>query len=363
VRELEDGIEQISHSFLAFSSLLLETDVPKRDSRVTLSLRETAQQCLALAKTGCDELEERDHLKAAAFTVNNVERSSIQRDSHLDAPGSSGNTSRRYQSPMEQSKRPLPNAQGLSPPVQTAFSFGTAMAPSTCHSSTALSYLPYPVPSPLLTSTRNEECKGLSQFLIKVCCQNGYQLLVNSPNDMKVKEIFGTFLSPTERNTFISYFCEGLQDHSGDLVDQMATVFAPIQPKRSNYTSEQLSTFYTASNSATTTQLDDLMDASDVQDMLLDRGVCIEEMMPPSSSSSLNSTFNVATFAECELLVTQKPWKLTNIKIINQVLAVRCICFGYGPVFRRQNVETSLCLTMSDNLVVSNPLLPGLESN
>lgn len=205
-------------------------------------------------------------------------------------------------------------------------------------------------PSSLLNSTENEEFRTFSQFLIRVCCQSGYQLLVNTPNDMKVQEIFGTFLSPTELNTFISYFCAVLRDHNGNLVDQMATVL-----KRSNYTSEQLLTFYTALNYAAMMQLDEFMDANDVQDMLLKRGFCIKEIAPLSSSSSLNLTFDVATFAKCDLLVTENPSKFTNRKIMNKVLAIGCICFGYGPVFKRRNVETSLRLTTSDNPIVSDP--------
>ncbi|OGE51978.1 hypothetical protein PENARI_c011G08302 [Penicillium arizonense] len=92
VHELEDEIDQISHSFLAFSSLLLETDAPKRDPRVTLTLRELAQQCLALAKTGCNDIEEIDHLRAAALTESNVERNSVQSDSHSDTLESVINT-------------------------------------------------------------------------------------------------------------------------------------------------------------------------------------------------------------------------------------------------------------------------------
>jgi hypothetical protein len=305
VHQLEDGVEQISHSFLAFSSLLLETEVVKRDSRVALTLREMVQQCLALAKTGYDDLEERAHRKAAPSTNKDVERSSMESDSHLDAPEVSGNTATRYQSPMKQSKTPLPNAQRSSSPVQSTFSFSTAIAPSTCHASTALSFSSYSMPSFFLTSTGNEG-KGFSRFLIKVCCQSGYQLLVNTPNDLKVQEVFGTFLSPMEQTTFISYFSERLQDHSGELVDQMATVFAPIQTKRRNYTPEQLSMFYMASNSAAKMHLDDLMDVSDVQAMLVERGFCIKEMAPSSFSSSLSSTVNVATFAQCKLIVTQK---------------------------------------------------------
>lgn len=271
----------------------------------------------------------------------------MQSASRLDAPEVSEKTAALYESPLKQSETLLPNTQRSSSPVQSTLSFSTAIAPSTDHASTALSYSSYPLPSRLLTSTGNEY-KGFSHFLIKVCCQSGYQLLVNTPNDMKVQEIFGTFLSPLEQDTFISYFCEGLQDHSGDLVDQMATVFAPMQTKRRNHTLEQLSMFYTASNAAAMTQLDDLMDASDVQAMLVERGFCI-----PFSSSSLSSTFDVATFAQCKLILMPKKKRFTNIQTINKVLAIRCICFGYGPVFRRRNVETSLRLTTSDHSGVS----------
>ncbi|KAJ6100347.1 hypothetical protein N7467_001882 [Penicillium canescens] len=304
VYELEDGIDQISHSFLAFSSLLLETDAPKRDPRVTLTLRELAQQCLALAKTGCDDIEEVDHLRAAALTESNVERNSVQSDSHSDALESVINTVRRYQSPMEQYKTLLPDTQQSASQSPSTLSFSTAIAPSTFHSSAPLSYISYPLSNSLLTSTRNKGCRDFSQFLIKVCCQTGYQLLVNTPDDMKIQEIFGTFLSSMERDTFISHFRSGLQDHSGDLVDQMATVLSPLPSKRSNYTSEPLSKFYIASDSTAMPELDDLMDARDVQGMLFERGFRIKETGPRPSSSSLNSTFDEATFAKCELLVT-----------------------------------------------------------
>jgi hypothetical protein len=303
VHELEDEIDQISHSFLVFSSLLLETDAPKRDPRVTLTLRELAQQCLALAKTGCDDIEEVDHLRAAALTESNVERNSVQSDSHSDTLESVINTVRRHQSPMEQYKTLLPDTQQSSSQSPSTLSFSTAIAPSTFHSSAPFSYISYSLSNSLLTSTRNKGCRDFSQFLIKVCCQSGYQLLVNSPDDMKIQEIFGTFLSPMERDTFISHFCSGLQDHSGDLVDQMATVFSPLPSKRSNYTSVPLSKFYMASKSTAMPEQDDLMDARDVQGMLFERGFRFKETGPRPSSSSLNSTFDVATFAECELLI------------------------------------------------------------
>lgn len=303
VHQLEDGVEKISHSFLAFSSLLLETDVVKQDSRVALTLRETVEQCLALAKTGYDDLEERAHLSVSPSTNDDVEQSSMQSDSHLDVPEISEISATRYHSPMKQSTTPLPNTQRSLSPVQSTFPFSTT--PSTCHASPTVSFSSYFVPNFLFTSTRNEG-NDFSRFLIKVCCQSAYQLLVNTPNDMKVQEIFGTFLSPMEQTMLISLFCEGLQDRSGELVDQMATIFAPIQTKRHKYIPEQLSMFHTASNSAAMMCLDDLMDASDVQAMLVGRGFFIEEMAHSSVSRSLSSRVNVETFAKCKLIVTQK---------------------------------------------------------
>ncbi|KAJ5979728.1 hypothetical protein N7481_007026 [Penicillium waksmanii] len=342
VYQLEDGVEQIGHSFLAFSSLLLKMDIAKRDSRVTLSLRELVQQCLALAKT-CDELEERAHLNPA-LTKNAMGRNSMQSDDCVKALEIDGNTATRHQSPMKQSKTQLLNEQQSLSPFQSTCSFNTAMATTISHSYAAIPCSPDPMPS-------------------SVCCQSGYQLLVNAPNNRKVQEIFGTFLSSTERNAFISAFCQGLQDQNGDLVNQMATVLAPLQLRGSNYTSEELTAFYAGSNSAAMMQLDGLMDANDVQDMLFKRGFYIKEFAPSLSRSSLNSTLDVATFAECELLVTRNTWKFTNIGMNDKVLAIRCICIGSGPVFKRRNVERSLRLAMCDDpiQVVSDSFLPDLD--
>jgi hypothetical protein len=364
VYQLEDGVEQISHSFLAFSSLLLETDVAKRDSRVTLSLRELVQQCLALAKTECDELEERTHLNPA-LTKNAIERNSMQSDNCVNALEIGGNTATQRQSPMKQSNPQLLNEQQSLSPVQSTCSFNTAMATSISHSYAAISCLSDPTPNSLLTSIGNDEYRTFSHFLIRVCCQSGYQLLVNAPSNMKVQEIFGTFLSLTERNSFISIFCQGLQGHNDGLVNQMATVLAPLQLRGSNYTSEELTAFYTGSNSSAMMQLDGLMDANGVQDMLFKRGFYIKDIALPSFSSSLNSTLDVATFVKCELLVEQDTWKFTDIGMNNKVLAIRCICFGSGPVFKRGNVESSLRLAMSDDpiQVVSDSFLPDFEGS
>ncbi|KAJ5620597.1 hypothetical protein N7510_004581 [Penicillium lagena] len=339
VDELEGGIEQISHSFLTFSNLLLESDLLGRNAHVTLAFQKITQQCVSLARTGCDDLDEGTPVKTADFIEDNGDQSQVQSNSYSSTSPNGEEFLELYGSLIKRSGLSVPSTPP--PPSQNqTLSYSPVMAPSSCRPFIEVSQLSSPASTISPASVNKEEWRSFAQCLIKVCCQNGYQLLVNTPDDdVKIKSIFGPLSLPMERNVLISYFWAGMQDHTGDLVDQMATVLTPPQSKRSSYTSEQLGT--SKSKLPVIPEGDEWLDASGVQRLLCEKGICIHEKAPPFSSPSLNFSLDVENFAE--------------------LLAAKCICFGRGPVFRRQNVEASLRVARSKNpWSVFNPLLSSL---
>ncbi|KAJ5411208.1 uncharacterized protein N7487_005567 [Penicillium crustosum] len=58
VHELETGIENISQSFLSFSSLLIEEQLLSQYPHIASALQNITQQCVSLAKAGSDDPSE-----------------------------------------------------------------------------------------------------------------------------------------------------------------------------------------------------------------------------------------------------------------------------------------------------------------
>ncbi|KAJ6008813.1 hypothetical protein N7522_003829 [Penicillium canescens] len=325
VDELEGGIEQLSQSFLTFSNLLLETGLLRKRSHVTSALRKITRQQLSLAETGCASPQERN-------LVNAVDATSCTASGE-DERGS-GNRARV--SSNERAHSGLSSAPVEWPelmPLYTQSSFyqgqptppmSVAMAPLANESPIPLSSLSSHPPANDLASSIEEQWT-FSQYLIKMCCQNGYHLLVNTPNDfVKIQEVFGPSMPLAERNNFISCFHAGMHDKTGGIIDLMATALTPLRSKREYYASEELATQTEELESAVAFEAAGWLDASGVQKFLSERGFCTQEIGRPLSRSSLVSSLHVAALV--------------------QYLATECICFGHGPAFRRQTVEAALCL-------------------
>ncbi|CAG8904089.1 unnamed protein product [Penicillium egyptiacum] len=315
VHELEAGIEQLSQSFLTFSDLLLETGLLGKHSHVTTALRKITQQHLSLAQTGCASPHEGALDKAVGATSSTAS----DKDERCSSPTRVPSNER---SPNLLSSTPIGWAE--LPPLYAQSSLYQSQPTPPKESPILLSSLPGHSPAISPNSPIKAEQWTFSQYLVKVCCQNGYQLLVNTPNDfVKIQEVFGSSMAPTERDNFISCFHAGIHDKTGGLIDLMATVLAPLHTMRDNYASEALATQTEELSSAVASQAGEWLDASGVQKLLSERGFC-QDYGRPSSRSSLISSLHVAALV--------------------QYLATECICFGHGPAFRRQTVEAAMRL-------------------
>jgi hypothetical protein len=182
-----------------------------------------------------------------------------------------------------------------------------SMPPLANESPIPLPSFPGHFPAIALTSPIEEEQWTFSQYLVKVCCQNGYQLLVNTPNDfVKIQEVFGPFMAPTERDNFISCFHAGIHDKTGGLIDLMATILAPFSSERYNYASSELAAHTKELESTVTSEAGEWLDASGVQKFLIERGFCTRKHGRPSSRPRLISSLHVAALVQCEYLETDR---------------------------------------------------------
>ncbi|KAJ9487366.1 hypothetical protein VN97_g5943 [Penicillium thymicola] len=321
VHELEDGIEKLSQSFLTFTDLLLETGLLEKQSRITLALHKITQQHLSLAETGYASPHEGEAVGATSSTAfdKNETNSSPRVPSNERAPiGLSSTPMGCSELPSLYPQPPLYQCE-LTPPINAFMAFRANTSPL------PLSSLPGHSPDISLASSIKDQQWTFSQYLVKACCQNGYQLLVNTPSDfVKIQEVFGTPLPPTERKNFISCFHAGMHDKTGNLIDLMATALAPSRPEGEYHTSEGLATPTDGLGSIFASSAGEWLDASGVQGFISAKGFCTQENGRPLSRSFLISSLPVAALI--------------------QYLANECICFGHGPAFRRQTVEAALRL-------------------
>ena len=344
VHELEGGIEQLSQSFLTFSNLLLETGLLGKHSHVTLALRKITQQHISLAEIGCASPDEGALVKAVdATSSTEFDKDERCSDNRARVPSNERAPTGLSSTPMEWAELPpLYTQKSLyqcqpTPPI-------SVMTPLANESLIPLSSLPYHFPAIAPTNSIMEEQWTFPQYLVKVCCQNGYQLLVNTPNDViKIQEVFGPSMPPTERNNLISSLVAGMHDKTGGLVDFMATVLAQLRSKRDYYASENLAIQTEEFEPTVASEAGEWLDASGVQKFLSERGFCTQDNGRPLSRSSLISSLHVAALVQCEYLARHK---LGSKNLMNIDLATECICFGQGPTFRRQTVEAALRLAV-----------------
>ncbi|KAJ5190578.1 uncharacterized protein N7498_009563 [Penicillium cinerascens] len=335
VQELEEGIEELSQSFLSFSSLLLEENILARHPRITSALQGITRQCVALAKQGCGDADEAASVEATSTPVVSRKKSAPQNiDLNLDSdflesvPSLIPDDSLQF--PFN--SRQWPASRPRTPPYQdqAMLPFGLFLSTPSVPSISAGSAFPSPPATISPASFIKEEGWSLSQRIVRECCEIGYRLLVDTPNNARIEKIFGQPLTLSERNRLISAFYLAINDDIGDLIEPKTRALSPLYNKRENLSQDMLS------RSSRTWQLvlnsgpDEWLDASGVQRLLQQRGIHIDGDSPYSSPRiDAPSAFNLSTFL--------------------RFLSLDCICVGPGPVFRKQAIEQALLLATSHN--------------
>ncbi|KAL5342753.1 hypothetical protein BJX70DRAFT_385948 [Aspergillus crustosus] len=337
VQELELGIEELSESFLSFSHLLFEVGILQNQPRVTSALQKITQQCVSLAKSGCDEAEQApaapaDESPSTSPTVSDT-RDIISNDNPLITQlGSLPITGDAFESTSDLAAQ-WPGLSQLppTPPFQqqAILPFGIDLSSLNI----PFSSIPSPaVNSPTTVSPDNLLKQGrciLSHRLIRQCCEAGYHLLTSSfRDDPRVKAIFGKRLTIDERNRFISGFVDVMRDEIGDTIELRTKV---LNSRRNSYSREQLAVSSRSWQIVNESGADEWMDASGVQRLLQQRGIRIQDPSSPVSSPRFNSApqLNVASFIK--------------------YLSLMPICLGRGPAFRKRDVENAIRLATLDD--------------
>ncbi|KAJ5899285.1 hypothetical protein N7495_004029 [Penicillium taxi] len=339
VHELEAGIEDLSQSFLTFSNLLLGEDLLSSHPRVASALQKITQLCVALARQGCDDT---DATPVEAEVDAEVEIDTDTQANTSTTPETETNLDfdaeivRSDTSFNGQSLFPAltPSWEGLppTPPYQeqAVLPFGIVLSASPFDSQTLNTT---PTFSSITGSPGKGEGRSISHRLVRACCQNGYSLLVNSPDSTKIPEIFGAPLSTSERNRLISGFYIAMHDQVGDSIEPRTMVLSPLQTGKNAYSVDHFA------RTSRTWQLiieskDSWLDANGVQRVLAEKGISTHGSM--NSSPRLNySNFNTSAFIK--------------------LLSITCVCVGAGPAFRRRDVEEAFDYATSDSSFGAHP--------
>ncbi|KAJ5129754.1 uncharacterized protein N7515_005793 [Penicillium bovifimosum] len=329
VRELEAGIEDISNSFLSFSDLLIEDQLVSQYPHIASALQTIIQQCVSLAKAGTDEPTE-----GAIIRTKKQPEASDNNTAPNPAPD------RAYSetsTDVEDVIRSVATnwADPPTPPYQdqSVLPFGLI------HMSSPAIEIPYLTP-PLSSSpgsldffsgnTQPGRPWNIAQRLVQACCQNGYRLLVETPNHPSIQTIFGSTLSLAERNRKISAFYAVTQDKTGELVDTKANVLHTLRANMDILSDGQLQIPSRIWQIAFGSENGGHMDANEVQQYLCDKRVIFQNF--PGATGQRDYTVS---------LTVDMP---TFIKL----LSVDAFCVGNGPTFQRQSVEKALRLATVD---------------
>jgi hypothetical protein len=305
---LETGIEDLSRSFLSFSNLLIEEQqLLSQYPHIASALQTITQQCVALAKAGSDEPNEvvlvratkEPQIKMAATPDSNIAPSLV-----LDKASSETSTD------VEDTIRSAARWPGpLTPPYQDPFSlpFGIVMSSP----ATELSYITPPLSNnpptlDLLSSNIVEQRQWtVAQRLVQVCCQNGYRLLVETPNHSRVQHIFGSVLSLSERNRLISGFYAATQDKYGNLIELKANVLTALRSNLNTFSEEQLQISPRIWQIALESTSGEWMDANGIQRYLLEKRLVSEDLTGASGPTySVSSSLDATAFIKCEFVET-----------------------------------------------------------
>ncbi|KAJ5616745.1 hypothetical protein N7537_001859 [Penicillium hordei] len=328
VHELETGIEDISQSFLSFSSLLIEEQLLSQYPHIASALQNITQQCVSLAKAGSDDPSEGAlplvrAAKEFQITDNNTASSPVPDNAYSEASTDAEDITRSVAT-----RWPAPPT----PPYESrsVFPFGFVMP------SPPVQFPQFPHITPPLSNSpsldlfsRNitpDRQWNIAQRLVRTCCQGGYRLLVDSPNSPAAQRVFGSVLSLSERNRMITAFYAVMQDKTGVLTEPKAHVLHSLQTNINMFSNEQLQLPSKIWQIALESASGDWMDASGVQGYLRAKRVILDNF--PDSSGRLDYTVSASldetAFIKC--------------------LSKEGICVGNGPVFQRQSVEKALRL-------------------
>ncbi|KAJ5110015.1 hypothetical protein N7532_002660 [Penicillium argentinense] len=340
VQELKSGIEELSESFLSFSNLLFEAGILQNQPRVTTALQKITQQCVSLAKSGCDEAEQAPTAPAdvspstsptlsdSEDIISNYNPLITQHDSLPiigDAFLSSSDLAAQW--PGLSQLPPMPPYQ-----EQATIPFGMVLpSPNIPFSSIPSPVLNFPTtvsPDYLLKQGR----WTLSHRLVRQCCEVGYHLLTSSSGDeSRVKAVFGKRLTIEERNRFIFRFLAAMHDENDEMGDTIELSTKVLNSRRNSYSPEQLTVSSRTWQIVNESGADEWMDASGVQRLLQQRGIRIQDPSSPLSSPRFNSApqLNAATFIK--------------------YLSLLPICLGRGPAFRKRDVENAIRLATLDD--------------
>jgi hypothetical protein len=307
VQELESGIEELSESFFSFSSLLFGGGILQNQPRVTSAMQKVTQQCVSLAKSGCDEAKETPAAPADVSPSTSPTLSDTQDIisnynpliTQLDSLPIIGDT---FQSSSDLAAQ-WPGLSQLPPmpPYQepAILPFGVVLpSPNIPFSSTPSPVLNFPTtvsPDNLLKQGR----WTLSHRLIRQCCEIGYHLLTSSSGDeSRVKATFGKRLTIDERNRLISGFVDVMHDEIGDVIELRTNV---LNSRRNSYSPEQLAVSSRTWQIVIESGADEWMDTSGVQRLLQERGIRIQDSSSALSSPRIEAPqLNAATFIKCE---------------------------------------------------------------
>ncbi|CAI7675694.1 unnamed protein product [Penicillium manginii] len=336
VQDLESGIEELSKSFLSFSDLLLEAGILQNQPRVTAALQKITQQCVSLAKSGCNEAEHApaapaDGSRSTSPTLSDTQDIISNHNTLLTQVDSWPMIGDAFQSSSDLAAQ-WPGLSQLppTPPFQeqAILPFGIDLpSPTISFSSIPSPTLNFPTilsPDSLLKQGR----WTLSHRLVRQCCEAGYYLLTRSSvDDPRVKAIFGKRLTINERDRFIFGFFANMHDEMGDTVELSTKV---LSSRRSSYSPEQLTVSSRAWQIVNESDADEWMDASGVQRLLQQREIRIQDPSSPLSSPRFNSApqLNAASFTK--------------------YLSLGAICLGRGPAFRKRDVEKAIRLATLD---------------
>ncbi|KUM65271.1 hypothetical protein ACN42_g1795 [Penicillium freii] len=338
VQELESGIEELSESFLSFSDLLLEAGILQNQPRITVALQKITQQCVSLAKSGCDEAEQAPAAPADVSPSTSPTLSDTQDITSNDNPlitqlDSLPIIGDAFQSSSDLAA-PWPELSQLppTPPFQeqAILPFGIVLLPPNIPFSSIPSP---PLNFPTIVPPDNLLKQGrwtLSHRLVRQCAETGYYLLTSSSrDDPTVKAIFGKRMTIDERNGLISCFLAAMNDEIGDAVELRTKV---LNSRRDSYSPEQLAVSSRTWQIVNESDADEWMDASGVQWLLQQRGIRIQDPGSPLSSPRFNSApqLNVANFVKCESFPQQ--WHYLS-----------------GPAFRKRDVENAIRLATLDD--------------
>ncbi|KAJ6010805.1 bZIP transcription factor bZIP-1 [Penicillium sp. IBT 35674x] len=337
VQELESGIEELSQSFLSFSNLLLGESILNGRPRITSALQAITQQCVSLARKGAADAEAElrqtvvpDKDGGSGNSAQSTPAKEILLDFEAEVvrevpiPYSGISTPSSLTALTQWGKMSLPHTPPPQDPMLPFGFFPRNPAPAPSLPSPPLSWSP--------DSPSQEAQLSLSHRIVRECCRNGYQLLVYSPNDPKVEEVFGGLLTEAERMNHVSGFYDAMHDDLGDMVDARTKVLSPMHPKKHSFSHTQLA------RSTKTWELvfqgnEEWIDACGVQRLLLERGIDVQ------SGDRISSTvFRVKNSA-----------LLFDVANFIRLLSMECVCVGKGPAFRRTMVEKILLSSTSSN--------------